>query len=167
MRLWLHSPDPEFAPKVQRICELYRAPPPGLTVLSIDEKTCIQALARRYPTVYPAPGRLGRFEFEYKRHGTLVLLAAFDIRTGQLFGQCRPRRTAEDLLHFMEAVATPSIHLGLEWLAQATNPRSGTRFTANPLSSCSSSALGCSESFFHKKASEGCSEAVFPSEKRV
>src|SRR6266851_1084141 len=87
MRLWLHSPDPEFAPKVQRICELYRAPPPGSTVLSIDEKTCIQALARRHPTVYPAPGRLGRFEFEYKRHGTLVLLAAFDIRTGQLFNE--------------------------------------------------------------------------------
>jgi len=139
MRLWLHSPDPEFAPKVQRICELYRAPPPGSTVLSIDEKTCIQALARRYPTVYPAPGRLGRFEFEYKRHGTLVLLAAFDIRTGQLFGQCRPRRTAEDLLQFMGAVAQRyprgevytiwdnlNIHCGERW--RQFNERHGGRF---------------------------------------
>lgn len=139
MRLWLHSPDPEFAPKVQRICELYRAPPPGSTVLSIDEKTCIQALARRHPTVYPAPGRFGRFEFEYKRHGTLVLLAALDIRTGQLFGQCRPRRTAEDLLQFIEAVAQRyprgevytiwdnlNIHCGERW--RRFNERHGGRF---------------------------------------
>ena len=91
MRLWLHSPDPEFRSKVKRICELYRAPPVGATVLCIDEKTCIQALTRKHPVVYPQPGSPGRYEFEYKRHGTMALLAAFDIRNGKVFGQCRRR----------------------------------------------------------------------------
>jgi hypothetical protein len=64
----------------------------GTTVLCIDEKTCIQALTRKHPIVYPQPGSPGRFEFEYKRHGTMALLAAFDVRCGKLFGQCRRRR---------------------------------------------------------------------------
>lgn len=104
-RLWLHSPDPEFRPKVEAVCRLYTQPPEGATVVCIDEKTCIQALERRYPGRPAAPGRLGRFEFEYKRHGTTTLLAAFDVRTGEVYGECRPRRTAADLAEFMEAVA--------------------------------------------------------------
>jgi transposase len=105
VRLWLHSPDPEFRPKVARICDLYLAPPPGAHVVCVDEKTCIQALSRKHPTRRAAPGAPGRFEFEYKRHGTLTLLAAFDVRRGTVFGQCRERRTAADLDDFMRALA--------------------------------------------------------------
>lgn len=64
MRLWLHSPDPDFEPKVRAVCRLYTQPPPGATILCIDEKTCIQATSRRFPGRPAAPGRPGRFEFE-------------------------------------------------------------------------------------------------------
>jgi transposase len=105
MKLWLHSPDPDFQPKVEAICRLYTQPPKGATVLCIDEKTCIQALARRFPGRQPAPHRLGRYEFEYKRNGTVTLLGAFNVRTGEVYGECRARRTAADLAEFMAAVA--------------------------------------------------------------
>lgn len=105
MKRWLHSPDPDFRPKVKRICDLYRNPPAGATVLCVDEKTSIQALQRAYSTRLPAPGRTGRYEFEYIRHGTSNLLAAFDIGTGRVFGRCYQRRTARNLISFMERLA--------------------------------------------------------------
>ncbi len=105
LRLWLHSPDPDFRAKARRICELYVRPPPGATVLCIDEKTQIQALRRRFGTTRSVPGRVGRYEFEYVRGGVQALIAALDVRTGQVFAQCRRRRTAADVVAFMEAVA--------------------------------------------------------------
>jgi transposase len=105
MRIWLHSPDPDFCRKVQRICDLYHHPPDGAHVLCVDEKTGMQALGRRFPSKLPAPGRAGRFEFEYVRRGTSSLIAAFDVRTGQVLGECKPQRRAEDLVGFMEALA--------------------------------------------------------------
>ncbi len=104
-RLWLHSPDPEFATKVRRICDLYLRPPSGSTVICVDEKTQIQALRRRFPGRIPSPGATGRYEFEYRRGGVVALLAAFDVQTGSVFAQCRQRRKASDILAFMEAVA--------------------------------------------------------------
>ena len=104
-RPWLHSPDPDFRPKVERICQLYLHPPEGATVLCVDEKTSMQALERKYSTRLPAPGRAGRHEFEYIRHGTSNLLAAFDIRTGRVFGRCSARRTGQDLISFMDDLA--------------------------------------------------------------
>lgn len=105
MKLWLHSPDPDFQKKVRRICDLYREVPVGSHVICVDEKTGIQALSRKHPTKQPRPGRAGRYEFEYVRHRTRALIAAFDIKTGKVFGQCRARRTAADLDEFMEALA--------------------------------------------------------------
>lgn len=105
VRNWLHSPDPNFRPKARRICDLYCHPPEGATILSIDEKTSIQALERRHPFVLPAPGKPGRWEFEYIRHGTRCLFGAFDVRTGRVFGRCRKKRTAANLVSFMDAVA--------------------------------------------------------------
>lgn len=102
---WLHSPDPEFQPKVKRICGLYLAPPKDATVLCVDEKTSIQALEHKYPLTLPQPGKPGRQEFEYIRHGTRSLLAAFDIKTGRVIGRCRKRRTAANLVSFMEELA--------------------------------------------------------------
>ena len=105
MRPWLHSPDPEFRPKVTEICGLYAKPPPGSVVLCIDEKTGMQALGRRHPTKPAARGRAGREEFEYKRNGTRTLFAAFDPHTGEVFGRVYARRKAVDLVRFMEHVA--------------------------------------------------------------
>lgn len=140
VRLWLHSPDPEFRPKVRAICSLYvTAPAAGDTVLCIDEKTGMQALEHRYPFKAPARARPGRREFEYKRHGTRTLFAAFNPHTGQVFGECSVKRKAVDLMRFMERVAKQyptgnvtiiwdnlNIHHGDAW--EAFNRRHGGRF---------------------------------------
>jgi transposase len=104
--MWLHSPDPEFREKVTAICDLYlKLPPAGSVVLSIDEKPGMQALARRFPDRAPASGRRPRREFEYKRHGTQTLIAAFEVHTGRVITHCGDKRTAEDLVGFMEEIA--------------------------------------------------------------
>jgi transposase len=139
VRYWLHSQDPEFRQKVERICELYLSPPTGAAVVCVDEKTCIQALERKHRGRPAAPGRDGRQEFEYIRHGTRALIAAFDVRTGEVFGQLRKRRTADDLDQFMRELARRyprgpvyvvwdnlNIHHGDAW--ERFNARHGRRF---------------------------------------
>jgi transposase len=137
VRIWLHSPDPDFVAKSRAVCELYTAPPAGATVLCVDEKP-MQALERRHPTHYSRKSRAVRREFEYVRHKTSTLIAAFDIRTGDVFGQCR-RRTAKGLLAFLDAIATRhpvglvyivwdnlNVHHGKRW--QEFNERQAGRF---------------------------------------
>jgi transposase len=105
VRQWLHSPDPQFRQKVNAICALYRQAPKGSVVLSVDEKTGIQAIERKYADRAPAPGRARRREFEYVRHGTQALIAALDVHSGRVMGSCTDRRTQADLVAFMEQVA--------------------------------------------------------------
>jgi len=140
MRVWLHSPDPDFASKVRRICGLYlSAPAHDEVVLCVDEKTGMQALERKHPSRRPGVRRVGRHEFEYIRRGTRTLIAAFDPHTGQVFGRCSRRRKATDLLRFMDEVAKRyprkritivwdnlNIHSGPRW--EAFNRRHGGRF---------------------------------------
>lgn len=105
VRMWLHSPDPNFAPKVKRICALYTKPPPGATVVSVDEKP-MQALDRKHATRHPGRGRSNvRFEYEYIRHGTRALIGAFNIATGEVLGRVYRRRSAKNLVSLMEQVA--------------------------------------------------------------
>jgi transposase len=137
-RYWLHSPDPDFRRKVKAICDLYVNPPAGATVLCIDEKTCIQALSRKTALKLAAPGREGRQEFEYRRHGTRTLIGAFDVGTGEVFAHVRERRTTDDILAFMEDVASRfpgevyvvwdnlNIHCGEQWTR--FSERHGGRF---------------------------------------
>ena len=103
VRLWLHSPDPEFREKVERVCQLYVAAPAGSTVVCIDEKP-MQALARKHPTTRQPDGMVRR-EFEYVRKGTCCLLAAFDVRSGEVLGNVVKRRTGPALVAFLERVA--------------------------------------------------------------
>lgn len=70
----------------------------------MDEMTGIQALERAAPTLPMKPGFVERREFEYIRHGTQTLQAAFDVATGQVFGEIGPTRTEEDLARFFEAL---------------------------------------------------------------
>ena len=140
-RMWVHSPDPEFARKVREVVDLYlRGPRLGEVVLCVDEKTGMQALRRRFDGRLPAPGQLGRWEFEYKRHGTRTLLAAFNPHDGSVLGRCTRTRKGADLIAFMdEVVATRypteqvhvvwdnlNIHSGPRW--QEFNQRHGHRF---------------------------------------
>ena len=92
------------AKKVNAICELYRRAPKGSVVLSIDEKTGIQAIERKHADLAPRPGRERRHEFEYIRHGTQALTAALDVHWGGPLARCTDRRTQGDLVAFMEDV---------------------------------------------------------------
>jgi len=105
VRQWLHSPDPQFRQKVNAICALYAQAPKGSVVLSVDEKTGIQALQRKHADRAPEPGRARRREFEYVRQGTQALIAALDVHSGRVMGSCTQRRTQADLVAFMEQVA--------------------------------------------------------------
>ena len=140
VRMWLHSPDPDFRPKVKAICALYLSTPaPGDNVVCIDEKTGMQALEHKHPFKPPIACCPARREFEYIRHGTRTLFAAFNPHTGEVFGQCSVRRKADDLLRFMEALARHyptgnitviwdnlNIHHGKRW--EKFNESHGGRF---------------------------------------
>ncbi|MBT2326285.1 IS630 family transposase [Variovorax paradoxus] len=140
VRQWLHSPDPQFRQKVNAICALYAQAPKGSVVLSVDEKTGIQALQRKHADRAPQPGRARRREFEYARHGTQALIAALDVHSGRVMGSCMDRRTQADLVAFMEqvALAHPKGRVHIVWdnlnthRAQAVwddfNARHGNRF---------------------------------------
>lgn len=104
VRMWLNSQDPQFAEKSRVVCSYYVAPPPGTTVLCIDEK---RLFAHQHDPDLKPPGRHRdtRREFEWSRHGSSVLIASFNVGTGEVYGECRDRRTEVDLVEFMEAVA--------------------------------------------------------------
>jgi len=105
VRQWLKSTDPDFDVKASRVCELYLNPPKGAVVVSVDEKP-LQVLARKHPTHVDERDGSVRYEYEYKRHGTQALLAAFDIQTGAVLGKVVPSRNGEALVAFMESVAS-------------------------------------------------------------
>jgi len=139
VRGWLHSPDPLFREKVNEICDLYLRAPVGAVVISVDEKTGMQATERKYAGRPALPGRPGRREFEYIRHGTQSLIAGFNIRNGEVTWRCGNRRKARDLLRFMNTLAERypgveihviwdnlNIHTGERW--QRFNRRHGGRF---------------------------------------
>jgi transposase len=105
-QMWLHSKDPKFKEKTNDIVSLYLSPPQDAVVLCVDEKTGIQANQRKNETKCAFPGKPARYEYEYIRHGTQSLLASFNIKTGEVLAECRDSRKADDLISFMEAVAS-------------------------------------------------------------
>jgi hypothetical protein len=98
----LHSPDSEFTARSKRIADLYTSPPPGAHVLSVDEKTGIQAIRRIHPNHADECGRLRR-EFEYLRRGTTTMIAALNVGTGHVHAVCK-RRTRANFLAFLDSV---------------------------------------------------------------
>ena len=115
-RYWLTpKPDPGFDEKCADICAVYQAAPAlaeqGGQTVSIDEMTGIQALERAAKSLSMKPGHVERREFEYIRHGTKALIAAFDVATGQVRGTIGDTRTEEDFVAFMRdlfASASPT-----------------------------------------------------------
>lgn len=95
-RSWIFPRDPNFATKAARILDLYQRVFDGVElgpdeyVISADEKSQLQALSRRHPSQGPAPGRVTRVEFEYRRHGTLAYFGAYDVHRAQLIGTIAP-----------------------------------------------------------------------------
>jgi len=98
------SRDPNFANKLIDIVGLYMDPPDGALVLSVDEKTQIQALDRTQPMLPLKPGQIERRTHDYKRHGTVSLYAALDVRTGKVLTKLEKRHRAEEFIGFLEKI---------------------------------------------------------------
>ena len=96
-RSWIFPRDPNFAVKAARVLDLYQRVwdghqlGPDDYVISADEKSQLQALARCHPGLAPAPGRVARVEFEYERGGTLAYFGAYDVHRAHLMGQVAPK----------------------------------------------------------------------------
>jgi transposase len=176
VRTYKVSHDPDFAAKVKDIVGLYLNPPEHALVLSIDEKTQIQALER---TQLPLPlrqGRATRHTHDYKRHGVLDLYAAMNIATGEVAHACTDSHTAADFLSFMKLLALlyprTELHVILDnssthstreiqdWLKR--NPRIHFHYTPT-----SASWLNQVEGFFGILAKQSLSVTNFPSKKAL
>lgn len=101
-RYWLNSKDPAFQEKMDRIVALYINKPRYGRVICLDEKTCIPARERIGPDGPSKPGRVRRMEFEYKRHGTAHLIAAFEVHTGRVFAQCVDKNDSDAFIAFLK-----------------------------------------------------------------
>lgn len=144
LRTFKISNDPQFAEKVTDVVGLYLNPPDNALVLSVDEKTQIQALDRTQPMLQLRPGQIERRTHDYKRHGTASLYAAFDVATGEVRGRVTKQHRAADFVEFLRQIdrTTPrelNLHLILDnssthktdevraWLA--AHPRFQLHFT--------------------------------------
>lgn len=96
------STDPEFAEKQAAILGLYLDPPDNALVLSVDEKSQIQALDRTQPVLNLRPGNPKRMTSTYKRHGTTCLLAALSVHEGNIDGRCVDSHTHKEFLAFLK-----------------------------------------------------------------
>src|SRR5271167_1024058 len=138
------SRDPLFIDKVRDIVGLYLNPPDRALVLCVDEKSQIQALDRTQPLLPMRPGQLERRTHDYARHGTTSLLAALDVKTGKVIGECHRRHRSAEFRKFLDTIeqAVPrslDVHLILDnygthktalihrWLAR--HPRFHVHFT--------------------------------------
>jgi transposase len=173
LRTFKRSRDPGFAAKLSDIVGLYIDPPAHAMVLSIDEKSQIQALDRTQPGLPIKPGRCQTMTHDYKRHGTTTLFAALSVLDGTVIGRCMQRHRHIEFIRFLNAVerevaADKPIHVVLDnyathkhpkvlgWLAR--HPRWTFHFTPT-----SGSWLNAVENFFSKMTRQRIRRGVFHS----
>ena len=101
------SNDPQFAAKLRDIVGLYVDPPAHAVVLSIDEKSQIQALDRTQPGLPMKKGRCGTMTHDYKRNGTTTLFAALNVLDGTVIGRCMQRHRHQEFIRFLNAIEAP------------------------------------------------------------
>lgn len=94
--------DPQFEERLREVCGLYVDPPENVLVVSIDEKTGIQAKAPTRPDTTPTPGKPARREHEYKRNGTQCLFACLKVAEGDVLAMPSKTRNRHDLIRFLE-----------------------------------------------------------------
>jgi DDE superfamily endonuclease len=109
-RSWIFVRDPAFAEKAGRVLDLYqrrfqgRRLRPDEYVICADEKSQLQALGRRHASMPSAPGRAARFEFDYRRNGTVAYLAGWDVHHANLFDRVEERTGIEPFGRLVEQV---------------------------------------------------------------
>ena len=173
---WRHfklSNDPAFAEKLTDIVGLYVDPPAHAVVLSVDEKSQIQALDRTQPGLPMKKGRAGTMTYDYKRHGTTTLFAALNVLDGTVIAQNMQRHRHQEFIRFLnrierEVPTDKAVHVILDnyaahkkdkvraWLAR--HPRWTFHFTPT---SCS--WLNAVEGFFAKLTRRRLKYGVFQS----
>lgn len=99
-----YSNDPELVAKVTDVVGLYLHPPEKAMVLSVDEKSQIQALDRTQPLLPMRPGQVERHTHDYKRHGTTCLFAALNVIEGNVIGKCQSRHRHQEFLKFLRLI---------------------------------------------------------------
>jgi len=166
------SKDPRFSEKVKDVVGLYLDPPQNAVVVSVDEKTQVQALDRTQPMLPLGPGQVERHTHDYKRNGVVDLYAALEVATGRVVGACRDSHTGKDFLSFLKSVnrtfrrgelhvvldnssthKTPEVY---EW--KAKHPRVVFHFTPT-----SASWLNQVEGFFSILTRRSLKRSSFPS----
>jgi transposase len=128
VRAFKISNDPKFADKLKEVVGLYVDPPAHAVVLSIDEKSQIQALDRTQPGLPMKKGRCATMTHDYKRNGTTTLFAALDILEGKVIGRCMQRHRHQEFIRFLNAVerevpADKAVHVVLDNYATHKHPR--------------------------------------------
>jgi transposase/transcriptional regulator with XRE-family HTH domain len=167
------SNDSQFAAKLKEIVGLYVNPPDHAIVLSVDEKSQIQALDRTQPGLPMKKGRAATMTHDYKRHGVTTLFAALDVLEGKVIGQCMKRHRHQEFIRFLNGIDAKvakkkTVHVivdnyaahkhpkVLEWIEH--HPRFVFHFTPT-----SASWLNAVEGFFAKLTNKRLKRGVFRS----
>ena len=134
---YMASNDPKFEAKAADVIGLYINPPSHAAVFCVDEKTAIQALDRLDPVLPLSPGRAERHGFEYYRHGTLSLYAAFDTKTGNVLGKTAARHTSAEFVAFLADIVAnqptrKQIHVICDNLSAHKTPKVQQFLTQHP-----------------------------------
>ena len=171
MRTFKLSKDPLFVQKFSDVVGLYVEPPAHAVVLSVDEKSQIQALDRTQPGLPLKKGRAGTMTHDYKRHGTTTLFAALNVLDGTVIGRCMQRHRHQEFIRFLNQVEAEvpgdkAVHVILDndathkhpkvraWLAR--HPRWTFHFTPT-----SASWLNAVEGFFSALTRRRLKRGVF------
>jgi len=167
------SNDPQFAAKLHEIVGLYVDPPAHTVVLSIDEKSQIQALDRTQPGLPMKTGRCGTMTHDYKRHGTTTLFAALNVLNGKVIGRCMQRHRHQEFIRFLNAIeaAVPAgklIHAIADNYATHKHPKVRAWLARHPrwtfhFTPTSASWLNAIEGFFAKLTRRRLKRGVFRS----
>ncbi len=173
MRQFKLSNDPQFAAKLRDIVGLYVDPPAHAIVLSMDEKSQIQALDRTQPGLPMKPGRCGTMTHDYKRHGTTTLFAALNVLEGKIIGRCMQRHRHQEFIRFLNTVeaevpAGKVVHLILDNYATHKHPKVREWLGRHPrfifhYTPTSASWLNVVEGFFAKLTKRRLKRGVFHS----
>jgi transposase len=171
VRTFKLSTDPKFAAKVQDVVGLYVDPPEHALVLSVDEKSQIQALDRTQPGLPMKRGRCGTMTHDYKRHGTTTLFAALNVLEGKIIGQCMARHRHQEFIRFLnkinrETPARRELHLIVDNYATHKHPKVRAWLERHPrfhfhFTPTSASWLNAVEGFFAKLTRQRLKRGVF------
>jgi transposase len=167
------SKDPDFVPKLRDIVGLYVDPPAHAVVLSVDEKSQIQALDRTQPGLPLKKGRAGTMTHDYKRHGTTTLFAALNVLDGTIIGRNMQRHRHQEFIRFLNLIEAQMptgklVHIVLDNYAPHKHPKVLTWLTRHPrftfhFTPTSCSWLNAVETFFATLTKRRLKRGVFRS----